>query len=73
MSVLNPPGEVAQPIPELDAVAPEVLVAARRRRRRGQPVTARHLRSNKTAYLMIAPMVILLASSCSGRSPIRFI
>ncbi|WP_295696832.1 sugar ABC transporter permease [Lapillicoccus sp.] len=49
----------------LPTAAPAVPPPAGRARRRGakdpKQTTARHLRSNRTAYLMIAPMVILLA------------
>lgn len=63
MSVLNPPGinapgEVNPPASEVVEIAPQVAVSRQRRRR--TPTVARHLQANKTAYLMIAPMVILL-------------
>lgn len=58
MSVINPPGEVLPAPAEAIELAPEP--GARRRRRRSKQTVAKHLRSNLTAYLMIAPMVILL-------------
>lgn len=65
MSVLNPAGEVQLPPAEAEALAPGADVRTSRRRgrspREAQQPVAKHLRDNKTAYLMIAPMVILLA------------
>lgn len=57
MSVLEPMGEVGPPI-EVGAVA-----TSSRRERSGKPKkrVSKHLRDNRTAYLMIAPMVILLS------------
>lgn len=57
MSVLNPAGEVIPTPAEAETLAP---TPGGRPRRASVPAVAKHLRSNKTAYLMIAPMVILL-------------
>ncbi|MBN9154056.1 MAG: sugar ABC transporter permease [Microbacterium sp.] len=51
--------DMALPGPLLQQEVP--IAPTGRRRRRRNPPTAKHLRSNVTAYLMIAPMGILLA------------
>jgi ABC-type sugar transport system permease subunit len=57
VSVLNQAGAVVPPTgTEPDAAKPR----PGRGKKSAAPVTAKHLRSNRTAYLMIAPMVILL-------------
>lgn len=63
MSVLNPAGEVQTPPAEAQAIAEAAGAGPTRRgrrRREAQLPVAKHLRDNRTAYLMIAPMVILL-------------
>lgn len=59
MSVYSPTTPTVQPVPGVpDQRAP--VTRHRRTRRPRAGVAAPHLRSNRTAYLMIAPMVILL-------------
>jgi multiple sugar transport system permease protein len=57
MSVSTPTSPAISQVPEV----PEAqLPRARRRRRSSRTEAPHHLRSNRTAYLMITPMVILL-------------
>jgi ABC-type sugar transport system permease subunit len=56
MSVIAPPEELSGQATETASI-----VIGRRRRRGRRPAASAHLRDNRTAYLMLAPMVVLLA------------